>query len=64
MPRAVRELLDDRVALRRLGERGPAAAAPFRDEVHASQMLAVYARSAALPSHDGVSHPAEVPWPG
>lgn len=62
--RAVRELLDDRVALRRLGERGPAAAAPFRDEVHASQMLAVYARSAALPSHDGVSHPAEVPWPG
>jgi glycosyltransferase involved in cell wall biosynthesis len=62
--RAVRELLDDREALRRLGEQGPAAAAPFRDDVHASQMLAIYAEAAALPNRDGVPHRAEVPWPG
>jgi L-malate glycosyltransferase len=43
---AARALLEDREALRRLGERGPAAAARFRDEVHAREMLAVYRRAA------------------
>lgn len=47
---AARELLEDRNALRRMSTAGPAAAAPFRDERHASQMLAVYERAIAEPS--------------
>jgi glycosyltransferase involved in cell wall biosynthesis len=47
---AARELLEDREALRRLGERGPAVAAQFRDDVHAREMLAVYERAAAQPA--------------
>jgi L-malate glycosyltransferase len=44
---AAHELLEDRQALRRLGQRGPAAAQRFRDEVHAAEMLAVYERATA-----------------
>lgn len=47
--RAARELLEDRAMLRRLGEGGPAAAARFRDDVHAAEMLAVYGRAVRLP---------------
>jgi glycosyltransferase involved in cell wall biosynthesis len=64
---AARELLADRAALDRLSERGPAAAARFRDEVHAAEMLAIYervSRSGGL----GVTVPARehvgAPWPG
>jgi glycosyltransferase involved in cell wall biosynthesis len=71
---AAHELLADRQALRRLGDRGPAVAARFRDEVHAAEMLAVYERAAALParvagSGAGDTGPAasadrvEAPWP-
>jgi glycosyltransferase involved in cell wall biosynthesis len=42
---AVSELLADRAALGRMGERGPAEAARFRDDVHAREMLAVYERT-------------------
>jgi L-malate glycosyltransferase len=52
---AARELLADREAIRRLGERGPAAAARFRDEVHAGEMLAIYERAAALPARGSAS---------
>ena len=61
---AAQELLDDRQALRRLGDRGPAAAARFRDEVHAAEMLAVYELVAALPARvDGSGVRVEAPWP-
>jgi L-malate glycosyltransferase len=39
---AARELLEDPVKRRRLAARGPAAAAPYSDDVHASEMLALY----------------------
>jgi glycosyltransferase involved in cell wall biosynthesis len=42
---AARELLEDGERLRRLGAAGPKAAARFRDDVHAEQMLAIYARA-------------------
>ena len=47
---ATRKLLEDAEILRRLGAAGPAAAAPFRDEVHAREMLAIYERAAAIPA--------------
>jgi glycosyltransferase involved in cell wall biosynthesis len=46
---AARELLDDRQQLARLAERGPAAAARFSDDVHGSEMLAVYESALARP---------------
>jgi glycosyltransferase involved in cell wall biosynthesis len=69
-----RELLEDRPALRRLGERGPAVAARFSDDVHAREMLAIYERAVALNPHrpesgSSVSSAAsskdraEAPWP-
>ncbi len=71
---AARELLEDPERLRRLGEAGRAAAARFRDEVHAREMLAIYARAvggtAADPEPEprvaAVSAPedrVEAPWP-
>jgi glycosyltransferase involved in cell wall biosynthesis len=61
---AAQELLADRQALRRLGDRGPAAAARFRDEIHAAEMLAAYERVAALPARvDGSGVRVEAPWP-
>jgi glycosyltransferase involved in cell wall biosynthesis len=64
---AVRELLVDRPALDRLSERAPAAAARFRDEVHAAEMLAIYQRvtgfgglGVAVPAREHVG----APWPG
>jgi L-malate glycosyltransferase len=39
---AARELLEDRALLARLAERGPLAAARFRDEVHGREMVALY----------------------
>jgi L-malate glycosyltransferase len=61
---AAQELLADRQALRRLGDRGPAAAARFRDEVQAAEMLAAYERVAALPARvDGSGVRVEAPWP-
>lgn len=41
---AVRELLADRPALERMGQRARAATIPFTDERHAADMLAVYER--------------------
>jgi glycosyltransferase involved in cell wall biosynthesis len=41
---AAHELLADRASLDRLSEQAPAAAARFRDEVHAAEMLAIYER--------------------
>ena len=41
------ELLRDRETLRRLGERARGAAARFRDDVHAEEMLVIYERAAA-----------------
>lgn len=55
--RATAELLQNRDLLRRMGERGPAAAARFRDEVHAREMLAIYERAAALPRNGSRSGP-------
>jgi L-malate glycosyltransferase len=61
---AAQELLADRQALSRMGERGQAAAADFRDEVHAAEMLAVYERAAAPPVRvDGSGVRVEAPWP-
>jgi glycosyltransferase involved in cell wall biosynthesis len=56
---AARELLDDPEALRRLGAAGPPAAAPFRADVHAREMLMIYERAASTPALTG--EPA--PWP-
>jgi L-malate glycosyltransferase len=56
---AARELLEDREALRRLGERGPAAATRFRDDVHAGEMLAVYERAVDGPV-PGPANPSAV----
>jgi glycosyltransferase involved in cell wall biosynthesis len=60
---AARELLEDREGLRVLGERGPAAAARFRDDVHAQEMLASYERAAAPSAGHPSSPVAETPWP-
>jgi L-malate glycosyltransferase len=61
---AAGELLEDRQALRRLAERGPAAAERFRDEVHAAEMLAVYQRAAARATRPrAAAGQAEAPWP-
>ncbi len=54
-----------------MGERGPAAAARFRDDVHAAEMLAVYERGARRAEplggpRRGRAPPAteaEAPWP-
>jgi glycosyltransferase involved in cell wall biosynthesis len=45
-----RGLLEDREALRRMGEAGPARAAGFRDDVHARELLAIYERVAGVPA--------------
>lgn len=62
---AIGELLTDRRRLERLAECGPAAAARFRDEVHADAMLAVYERAAARPqpAPGWMSRRTEAPWP-
>jgi L-malate glycosyltransferase len=71
---AASELLEDPQALRRLGERGPVAAARFRDDVHAREMLAIYERAAGAPVRGApswtpgaiaapVEERAEEPWP-
>jgi glycosyltransferase involved in cell wall biosynthesis len=62
---AAYELLTDRPALDRLSERAPAAAARFRDDVHAAEMLAIYER-VTRSGRLGVAVPAdehvEAPW--
>jgi glycosyltransferase involved in cell wall biosynthesis len=63
---AAHELLGDRAALDRLSERAPAAAARFRDEVHAAEMLAIYervTRSGGLVTVPAREH-VGAPWPG
>jgi glycosyltransferase involved in cell wall biosynthesis len=50
---AAAALLSDRPALARMGERGRAAAARYRDEVQAREMLAVYARAVAGAANGG-----------
>jgi glycosyltransferase involved in cell wall biosynthesis len=61
---AAHELLGDPQALRRFGDQGPIAAARFRDEVHAEQMLATYQHAAALRVRvDESPSPTEAPWP-
>jgi glycosyltransferase involved in cell wall biosynthesis len=47
---AARELLQDREALRRMGEYGRVAAEAFRDEVYAREMLTIYERAAGMPT--------------
>lgn len=69
---AIHELLVDRPALNRLAERAPAAAARFRDDVHAGEMLAVYERvtgsatrgvDVAVPSGASPNERVGAPWP-
>jgi glycosyltransferase involved in cell wall biosynthesis len=45
---AARELLEDPVKRRALAARGPAAAAPYSDEVHVREMLALYEVAAEM----------------
>jgi glycosyltransferase involved in cell wall biosynthesis len=72
---AALELIQDREALGRMGERGPGAASGFRDDVHAGEMLAVYKRALGGAPRDLESRgavragtrpesKAEAPWPG
>jgi glycosyltransferase involved in cell wall biosynthesis len=60
---AAGELLRDREALRLMGQRGPAAASRFRDDVHAGEMLAAYevARGAVRSRSDSKAEAS--PWP-
>jgi glycosyltransferase involved in cell wall biosynthesis len=71
---AARELLEDPPALRDMGQRGPAAVAQFRDDVHAREMFAIYERAAPpiardrgsaaqVPAAGPSEEPAEQPWP-
>jgi len=63
---AATELLDDRDALRRMGEAGQAASARFTDAAHARGMLALY-QHAVAPSGAAAERRddrAEAPWPG
>ncbi len=53
--KAARELLEDAAALARAGAAGPPAAAKFRDDVHAGEMLSIYERAAGRPH--GTSSP-------
>jgi glycosyltransferase involved in cell wall biosynthesis len=46
---AARDLLEDPGALARAGAAGPPAAARFRDDVHAEEMLEIYSRAAGRP---------------
>ena len=46
---AALELLEDPAALSRAGAAGPSSAARFRDDVHAGEMLSIYARAAGRP---------------
>ena len=46
---AARELLEDPGARARMCAAGPPAAARFRDDVHAEEMLEIYSRAAGLP---------------
>ena len=55
---AARELLEDPGALSRMSAAGPPAAARFRDDVHAGEMLSIYARAAGRPH--GTSSPGPV----
>lgn len=62
---AARHLLEDRRALLRLAVNGPAAAAPFRDEVHAREMVAIYEHAVALRSRASTAPTAAAaaePW--
>jgi L-malate glycosyltransferase len=56
---AAREILQDREALHRMGKRARAAAETFRDDVHAREMLSIYARAAGVPARG--SGPASPP---
>jgi glycosyltransferase involved in cell wall biosynthesis len=71
---AARDLLEDRRTLLRMGEQGPAAAAPFRDEVQARNLLALYervvaprSRAAAVAAPAAAAEPSDdltgTPWP-
>jgi glycosyltransferase involved in cell wall biosynthesis len=55
---AARALLEDPEALSRASAAGPPAAARFRDDVHAGEMLSIYARAAGRPQ--GTSSPGPV----
>ncbi len=55
---AARELLEEPGALSRMSAAGPPAAARFRDDVHAGEMLSIYARAAGSPH--GTSSPGPV----
>jgi D-inositol-3-phosphate glycosyltransferase len=70
---AIHDLLVDRPVLNRMAERGPAAAARFRDDVQAGEMLAVYERvtgsagrgvDVAVPSSAPANERVGAPWPG
>jgi glycosyltransferase involved in cell wall biosynthesis len=64
------ELLRDPERLREMGERARPAAARFRDDVHAAEMLAVYERAIGLPPGSAAAtakakapiNPLEAPW--
>jgi glycosyltransferase involved in cell wall biosynthesis len=72
---AAAQLLRDRDGLQRLAEGGPPAAARFRDDVHAREMLLVYERAAARPPSPAAAVPGRrqrpraddvveaAPWP-
>lgn len=63
---AARELLADRAALERMGDRSREATAAFRDDAHARDMQAVYRRALgeSAPAQP-VDEPVEAaPWPG
>jgi glycosyltransferase involved in cell wall biosynthesis len=63
---AARDLLEDREALRRMGEAGPPAAGRFTDSAHARGMLGLY-QGAVAPSvapSGRRDDRAEAPWPG
>jgi glycosyltransferase involved in cell wall biosynthesis len=63
---AAKDLLEDRDALRRMGEAGPPAAAPFTDAAHARGMLAAYQGAVAprVAAADRRDDRAEAPWAG
>jgi glycosyltransferase involved in cell wall biosynthesis len=59
--RAAIELLEDRDLLYRMGEAGPAAAARFRDDIHAAEMLEIYEQAVA--AGDGSARATRIPAP-
>jgi glycosyltransferase involved in cell wall biosynthesis len=60
---AARELLADGAARRRMAAAGPAAAARFSDDVHAGEMLAIYARAAQRSAGGRTAVGEAAPWP-